>query len=40
MKLGLQVQLALRVFLVQWEQMVLLVPKAQRALQAPLGLLA
>lgn len=40
MKLGLRVPPALRASLVQWELMVLLVPKAQRALQVPLGLLA
>lgn len=40
MKLGPQVQLALMVFLVQWELTVRLVPKAPRALLEPLVLLA
>lgn len=40
MKLGHQVPLALKVFLVQWELMVHLVPKAQRVLQVLLVLLA
>lgn len=40
MKLGHLVQLALRVFLVQWGLMVHLAPKAPQALQEPLALLA
>lgn len=40
MKLGHQVQLVLKVFLVLWELMVHLVPKAQRALWVPLVLRA
>lgn len=40
MKLGLLVRLALKVFLVQWELMVYLEPKAQRAPQVPLVLMA
>lgn len=40
MKRGHQVQLALKVFLVQWELMVHLVPKAQQALRVRPVLLA
>lgn len=40
MKLGHLVLLAPKVFLVQWELMVHLVPKAQRALRVLLVLLA